>query len=155
MHILLTNDDGIHAPGLAVLADALLGRADVTVVAPAEERSGISHAITLHRGMTPRPFLKDSAHFGTAIDGNPADCVKLALLELLDSPPDLVLSGINLGQNAGISILYSGTVAGATEGTLLDVPSVDLSRATFEDPHWPTAARVAGEILDRVVMVLF
>lgn len=149
MHILLTNDDGIDAPGLHCLADALSPRHDLTVVAPDREQSGVSHALTLHRGMTPRETSRNGSPFGLAVDGFPADCAKLALDTLLEEPPDLVISGINHGFNAGVAVLYSGTLAGATEGAIQHVPSIALSVAWSPDPRWDTAARVARELVDR------
>jgi 5'-nucleotidase len=149
--ILLSNDDGIHAPGLHALHEAVQGLGDVRVAAPAGEQSAVGHAITLSDPIKCREIRKDGRPFGHAIGGTPADSVKLAVYALLDRPPDLVLSGINLGPNAGISVLYSGTVSAATEGTILGIPSVAVSLATFSDPLWDTAQRVARRVAELVL----
>jgi 5'/3'-nucleotidase len=129
MHFLLTNDDGIHAPGMAALIEALAPVADLTVVAPLNERSAISHAIAVFKPLLlePQPHRVPGGQ-AWALDANPADCVKYALSSALaDNPPDLIISGINRGQNAGTNILYSGTVAGAMEGALNGFPSIAIS----------------------------
>lgn len=116
MHILLVNDDGIHAPGLNSLHAELVKFAQVTVVAPAVEQSGVGHSITyLHPLLAHREYRQDE-FFGWKVEGSPADCVKLGIMELAQPRPDLVVSGINHGANVGINILYSGTVAAAIEG---------------------------------------
>ncbi len=150
MRLLLSNDDGIHAPGLAALYEALRDMAEVHIVAPEYERSAVGHAITIYDPLKTKKVYKDGAFFGYAVDGTPADCVKLALGALLPEPPDFVISGINLGPNAGISVLYSGTVSAATEGTILGIPSMAISLATFKDPVWDTAKRVAREMVARL-----
>jgi len=150
MRILLSNDDGIHAPGLAALYEALRDLGEITVVAPDAERSAVGHAITLSDPIRLREERRDGRLFGYAVGGTPADCVKLAVGALLPTPPDLVVSGINLGPNAGISIVYSGTVSAATEGTILGIPSMAVSLATFRDPLWPAAAAVARELVGRL-----
>lgn len=146
MRILLSNDDGIFAPGLSVLAESLKDLGDVLIVAPDTERSAVGHAITLSDPIKTREVRRNGERFGFAASGTPADCVKLAVCALMTDPPDLVVSGINLGPNAGISIIYSGTVSAATEGTLLGIPSLAVSLATFTDPHWDSAARAAREL---------
>lgn len=150
MKILLSNDDGIHAPGLSALREALRGLAEVHVVAPEAERSAVGHAITIYNPLKTKKIYKSGEFFGHAVDGTPADCVKLALSALLPEPPDLVVSGINLGPNAGISVLYSGTVSAATEGTILGIPSMAISMCTFKDPIWETAQHVAREMVMRL-----
>lgn len=125
--ILLSNDDGIESPWLLALRVALLDVADCFVVAPMRERSASSHAITLHgRIAAEKHFIKNEC-IGYRVDGTPADCVKLALCELCPRKPDLVVSGINIGENVGISIYYSGTVAAAREGAFAGIPSLSLS----------------------------
>jgi len=128
MKILLTNDDGIYAPGLRALRKELQQLGEVTVVAPATEQSATGHSVTL---LTPllvtEVFDEDGSSFGWAVEGRPADCVKLALLELLKSPPDLIVSGMNAGSNAGINVLYSGTVAAAIEGAFYHHTSISCS----------------------------
>ncbi len=150
MRILVTNDDGIHAPGIRVLADALRGLGEVTVVAPDAERSAVGHAITLADPIKVREVSLDGVRCAFAVGGTPADSVKLAVCALMSEPPDLVVSGINLGPNAGIAIIYSGTVSAATEGTLLGIPSMAVSLATFERPEWATAAQAARELARRL-----
>ncbi len=150
MRILLSNDDGIHAPGLAALHEALRDLGEVTVVAPDSERSAVGHAITLSDPIKTRWVSRPDGLAGYAVGGTPADSVKLAVCALLDEPPDLVVSGINLGPNAGISIIYSGTVSAATEGTILGIPSMAVSLATYRDPMWPTAAAVARRLARRL-----
>jgi 5'-nucleotidase len=151
MRILLSNDDGIHAPGLAALYGAVRDLGDVTIVAPDSERSAVGHAITLSDPIRIREERKDGAFYGYAVGGTPADSVKLAVCAVLKHPPDLVISGINLGPNAGISVIYSGTVSAATEGTILGIPSIAVSLDTYRDPIWDTAARVARDVAAQVL----
>ena len=151
MRILLCNDDGIHAPGLAALRAAVSGLGDVTIVAPASQQSAVGHAITISDPIKMHPVHQNGELFGYAVGGTPADCVKLACCALLDQKPDLVLSGINLGPNAGISAIYSGTVSAATEGTILGIPSMAVSIDTFVDPRWETAARAAREVTELLI----
>ena len=145
MRILLSNDDGYFAPGLERLAAALAPRAEITVVAPEADRSGASNSLTLDRPLTvrraPNGFL--------FVNGTPTDCVHLAVTGLLDRLPDLVVSGINLGANMGDDTIYSGTVAAATEGYLLGIPSIAISLASKTATHFETATAVALELLDR------
>jgi len=147
MRILISNDDGIHAPGIRALVDALKPLGEIYVVAPDSERSAVGHAITISDPIKAREIHKDGELFGTAVSGTPADCVKLAVCALLPEPPDLIVSGINLGPNAGISVIYSGTVSAATEGTILGIPSMALSLCTFSTPRWETAAHVAQHVV--------
>jgi 5'-nucleotidase len=143
MRILLSNDDGIHAPGIHALYDAVKDLGEIHVVAPDVERSAVGHAITLSDPIKTQKIHRNGDFFGYAVGGTPADCVKLAVYALMDKPPDLVISGINLGPNAGISVIYSGTVSAATEGTILGIPSIAISMNTFKDPLWDTAAHFA------------
>ena len=153
MAILLTNDDGIHAVGLQRLREAVGDLGTLRIVAPHEEQSAVGHAITLFDPIKTHPVQKDNGLTGVAVHGTPADCVKLAVCELLDEPPEFVFSGINLGANTGICVLYSGTVSAATEGAILGIPSVAFSLNTYQDPEWETAVevtrRVAGNVLKR------
>ncbi len=151
MRILVCNDDGIHAPGIHALQQAVQGLGDVHVVAPSAEQSAVGHAITLSNPIKCREVEKDGRPFGHAVGGTPADCVKLAVYGLLPGRPDLVISGINLGPNAGISVIYSGTVSAATEGTILGIPSMAVSLNTFSDPIWDTPARVARDLAAKVL----
>ncbi len=137
MKILLTNDDGIHAPGLAVLeAIAAQLSEDVTVCAPAEEQSGAGHSLTLHMPVR----LQQHADRRFAVTGTPTDAVNLALRKLFDTPPDLVISGINNGENLADDITYSGTISAAMEGALAGIPAIALSQAVREGGHGFAAA---------------
>ncbi len=128
MRILLTNDDGVYAPGLRALRQELKKLGEVTVVAPAGEQSAVGHSITLLTPLIVQEVLDDDHQaMGWAVEGRPADCVKLALLELLPAPPDVVVSGLNAGSNAGINVLYSGTVAAAIEGAFFQCTSFAVS----------------------------
>ena len=151
MRILVCNDDGIHAPGIGHLADALQDLGDVRVVAPAAEQSAVGHAITLSNPLKTHAVQRNGQPFGQAVGGTPADCVKLAVFALAGGRPDLVVSGINLGPNAGISVIYSGTVSAATEGTILGIPSIAVSLNTFSNPQWATGAHYARVMAGEVV----
>jgi 5'-nucleotidase len=145
MRILLSNDDGYFAPGLAQLATSLDDLGEVTVVAPERNRSGASNSLTLDRPM----HLRRAANGYLYVSGTPTDCVHLAVTGVLEHEPDMVVSGINLGANMGDDTIYSGTVAAATEGYLLGVPSIAISLASFEGRHFATAGRVARELVQR------
>jgi len=145
MHILVSNDDGYLAAGLAALADAMRPLGDVTVVAPEQNSSGASNSLTLHRPLT----VSQAANGYTYINGTPSDCVHIALTGLLDSRPDLIVSGINNGQNMGDDTIYSGTVAAAMEGYLFGVPAIAFSLVDKGFTHLDTAAAMAGEIVER------
>lgn len=152
MKILLCNDDGIHAPGISALHNALGKFGELQVVAPDTERSAAGHSITLTDPIKTLPVEKNGKHFGTAVSGTPADCIKLALCLLMkDSPPSLVVSGINLGSNTGISVLYSGTVSAASEAVILGIPGIAISLCTYQNPHWETAEKVAKEIVAKAI----
>lgn len=145
MRILLSNDDGYFAPGLAALAEALSRVADITVVAPERDRSGASNSLTLDRPLTLRRAPNGFFH----VNGTPTDCVHLAVTGMLDHLPDMVVSGINHGANMGDDTIYSGTVAAATEGFLLGIPSIAVSLAGHGEGHFETAAQVALELVQR------
>ena len=153
MRILLTNDDGIHAPGLWALFDAFAAHGEVTVVAPDRERSAVGHGITLHSPLRSSEVHVNGGRRGIAVNGKPADCVKLALHELMEQPPDLVVSGINPGANVGINLNYSGTVAAAKEAALYGIPSLAASIAGGPSDRMAEvgrfAYRVARELLDK------
>ncbi len=152
MKILLCNDDGIHASGIAHLHKAISHLGELHVCAPATERSAAGHAITIYDPIRTMPVDKPNGFSGIAVDGTPADCVKLAVSFLhKDDPPDLVVSGINLGSNTGISVLYSGTVSAASEAAILGVPAIAFSLCTYQNPYWETAAKIAAEIVAKVV----
>jgi len=141
MKVLLCNDDGVDAPGLWALYQSISEIAETLVVAPATERSAVGHGISVYNNITLRKHIREEHHWGYGLDGTPADCVKMALSTIMkDSPPDLVISGINRGQNTGTSILYSGTVAAALEATMAGLPAIAISQAlwvTDPDPDAP------------------
>lgn len=147
MRILLSNDDGCHAPGLRCLADALRDIAKVTIVAPDRNRSGTSHALTLERPLRVRHDEPGVA----CVDGTPTDCVHLAITGLLDHEPDMVISGINAGANLGDDVLYSGTVAAAIEGRFLGYPALAVSLASDAPQHYETAAQITRELVQRLL----
>jgi 5'-nucleotidase len=147
MRVLLTNDDGIHAPGLTALHRALRGAFEIHVVAPEVEMSAVGHAITLSSPLRVRPVWRSGAFFGHAVTGTPADCVKIAVQELMPEPPDVVLSGINLGANVGVNVLYSGTVSAATEGAFLGIRSAAISLDAIRDPDYRFPAAFAREVI--------
>jgi 5'-nucleotidase len=154
MRILLTNDDGIYAPGLRALRQELKQLGEVTVVAPATEQSAAGHSVTLATPLLVTEIFEDDGTtlIGWAVEGRPADCVKLALLELLPSPPDLIVSGLNAGSNAGINVLYSGTVAAAIEGAFYHVTAIACSLEYDKKIHdWPRAARYARQVVEQIV----
>jgi 5'-nucleotidase len=148
MNIMVTNDDGIAAPGIKALAEALLELGDVTVVAPDRERSAAGHSLTLHSPL--RVFELRDGWF--AVDGTPTDCVNMGIHSLLSSPPDLVVSGINHGGNMGDDITYSGTVAAAMEANLMGIPALAVSLATFgPSDRFPDAARIAVQVVREMI----
>lgn len=143
MHILLSNDDGIHAPGLRVLAEHLAGVGELTVVAPDRNRSGASHSLTLGR-----PLRVERMQPGWySVDGTPTDCVHLAITGLLDRAPDIVISGINAGANLGDDTLYSGTVAAAMEGRFMGLPAIAVSNVEHNAQHYDSSAAVILRLL--------
>jgi 5'-nucleotidase len=149
--ILLTNDDGIYAPGLAALYRELKRLGEVTVVAPESEQSAVGHSISLITPLRVKEVSLNGGVEGWAVSGTPADCVKIALAELLPEPPTLVVSGINLGPNVGINVLYSGTVSAATEAAILGVKGVAFSLNSYDmNADFAAAARLARELLERL-----
>ena len=154
MRILLTNDDGLHAPGLAALHSELLCLGEVCVVAPEECQSAAGHSLTVREALVCSQQKVNEELTGWAVRGRPADCVKLAIRELLDGRPDLVVSGINAGANVGINVIYSGTVAAAVEAAFFRIPalafSVALDCGQGEEQitqYMKLAASVAGQVL--------
>jgi 5'-nucleotidase len=145
MRILISNDDGYFAPGIERLAAALREHAQITVVAPERDRSGASNSLTLDRPL----FVRRAPNGFLFVNGTPTDCVHLAVTGLLDHVPDMVVSGINLGANMGDDTIYSGTVAAATEGFLLGIPSLAISLASKTAAHFETAAQVAVDMVQR------
>ena len=151
MLIMLTNDDGIFAPGLAALEKALAQLGDVQVVAPSTEQSGVGHAITFLTPLTAKEVFVGNVRRGWAVDGSPADAVKLGISALCPRRPDLVVSGINSGLNAGINVLYSGTVAAAIEGAFFGITSIAVSLEWTEHAAYGRAAEIALEVIAAVL----
>jgi len=145
MRILLSNDDGYFAPGITLLAEMLAPLAEITVVAPERDRSGASNSLTLDRPLMVRR-AQGRVHF---VNGTPTDCVHLAVTGLLKELPDIVISGINHGANMGDDTIYSGTVAAATEGFLLGIPSIAISLVAEGGGHLHTAGRIAVDLVSR------
>jgi 5'-nucleotidase len=152
MQILLTNDDGIYAPGLAAMERALERLGTVNVVAPAIEQSGVGHSITFLTPLMAKEVFDGERRRGWAVEGSPADCVKLALGELCPGP-DLVVSGINGGLNLGINVLYSGTVAGATEGAVFGIKSVAVSLEYDEHAKFDEAAELSVRLIEQILAI--
>jgi 5'-nucleotidase len=153
VRILLTNDDGVYAPGLRALRKELQKLGEVIVVAPATEQSAVGHSITLLTPLLVQEVLdEDNQFLGWAVEGRPADCVKLALLELLPEPPDVLVSGLNAGSNAGINVLYSGTVAAAIEGAFFRCTSIAVSlEYTKPKLAFPPAAELARRVIEQIL----
>jgi 5'-nucleotidase len=153
VRILLTNDDGIYAPGLRAMRAELRKLGDVTVVAPATEQSAVGHSITLLTPLLVQEVMDEQNQpMGWAVEGRPADCVKLALMELLPEPPDVVISGLNAGSNAGINVLYSGTVAAAIEGAFFQRTSIAVSlEYTKPKLNFPKAAELARRVIEQIL----
>jgi 5'-nucleotidase len=146
MRILASNDDGYRAPGLRVLAAYLRRFAQVTVVAPERDRSGASNSLTLEYPLRTR-VMEDGV---VSVEGTPTDCVHLAITGLLESEPDMVVAGLNAGPNLGDDVIYSGTVAAATEGRFLGLPAMALSMNSYQPRHYETGGRVALELVQRL-----
>ncbi len=154
MKILISNDDGILAPGLAALYWAVADMGDVTIVAPDSPQSAAGHSITLSHPLTVREVKIDSPKplVGTSVDGRPADCVRLAIRNLMSEPPELVLSGINAGANVGINVFYSGTVAAAAEAAMCDIPAVAFSATmTSGEVDFERAAKLCRWTLEKLL----
>lgn len=152
MQILLTNDDGIYAPGLAAMERQLSELGQVCVVAPATEQSGVGHAITFLTPLVVQEIFVKDHHRGWAVEGSPADCVKIAVAEFCPRRPDLVISGINGGLNAGINVLYSGTVAAAIEGAFFGITSVAVSLEYDEHAQYDKAATLAIRVIREILV---
>ena len=151
MRILLTNDDGVYAPGLAAMERVLRRLGKVSVVAPLREQSGVAHSITFLTPLQARKVYVNDKHWAWTVDGSPADCVKLAVSTLLPERPDLVVSGINGGLNAGTNILYSGTVAAAAEGAFNGITSIAVSLQYDENEPFQQAADLAVRVISKVL----
>lgn len=150
MNILLTNDDGIYAKGLWALYEKFTLRHDVTVVAPDRERSAVGHGITLYQPLRTTMVNINSGCMGYAVNGTPADCVKIGLMEILDIKPDIVISGINPGANVGVNINYSGTVAAAKEAALCKVPAIAVSLQGRQAADYDYAAHFTATLAENV-----
>lgn len=146
MRILLSNDDGYLAPGLRALADALRPLAEVDVVAPDRDRSGASNSLTLELPIR----AWEAEHSYIRVEGTPTDCVHLAITGLLEREPDMVIAGINSGPNMGDDVIYSGTVAAATEGRFLGYPAIAISMSVHQPQYYASGARVAAELVERL-----
>lgn len=151
MKILVSNDDGIDSAGIFALVESLKEIADVIVVAPHKEQSAVGHAITMQTPLRVLEYQKNGKFFGYAVDGTPADCVKIGIRNLMSSPPDLVVSGINHGSNTAINIIYSGTVSAAREAAIMDVPSIAISVTSHAVYDFSVAAKVAKLLSLKVV----
>ncbi|MBC8124723.1 MAG: 5'/3'-nucleotidase SurE [Candidatus Kapabacteria bacterium] len=151
MRILVTNDDGIDSDGIYALVQAMRRLGDVVVVAPDRQQSAVGHALTVASPLRATKVHRDGSFYGWAINGTPADCVKLGVSTLLDHRPDMVVSGINHGSNTSVNAIYSGTVSAATEGTLMGIPSMAVSLATFDETADMTlSAEVAYDVASRL-----
>ena len=152
MRILLTNDDGIFSEGIQVLKEYLDIIAEVTVIAPDRERSTISHAITLRKPLKIREIKIKGKSWGVSINGTPADCVIVGLLEIMkDNKPDLIVSGINHGPNLGNDIIYSGTVGAAMEGAMRNIPSLAVSINGYKNFEFNSASRFTKKIISNLI----
>ncbi len=152
--ILISNDDGIDAPGIIALVAALQGLGELHIVAPINEQSAVGHAITIRSPVRTRPWsLPESVECvaAHAVTGTPADCVKIAVDKLLPRAPDLVVSGINQGPNTAVNIIYSGTVSAATEASILDIDSIAFSLCSWTRSDFETAGRIARLIAEKVL----
>lgn len=151
MKILITNDDGIHSDGIYKLKLALDKIGDVLVVAPDTERSAVGHAITISDPLRVIEVEKDGKFFGYAVNGTPADCVKIGISCLMEGTPDIVVSGINLGPNTATNIIYSGTVSAAAEGVIMGVPSMALSINSFTLKEYDYTCKLAIELVNKIL----
>lgn len=151
MRILLTNDDGIYAKGIEALYETLICEHEVTVVAPETEQSAVGHSITFLNPLRVKSVQRNGRFFGYALDGTPADCVKIAIAELLKPPPEIVISGINKGANVGVDVIYSGTVSAATEAAVMGVPSIAVSIDSFRTSDFSAAQKFIPGLLAMVV----
>lgn len=151
MKILVTNDDGIYSAGIAALAKALKEIAEVTVVAPSEEQSAVGHGITMKYPLRVNRYYHNGSFFGYAVEGTPADCVKMGIRNIMGESPDLVFSGINHGSNTAINIIYSGTVSAAREAAIMDVPAIAISVTSHEAKDFSYAGKVAKLLAKEVI----
>ena len=147
MKILVTNDDGIYSPGIYSLWEAAKEFGSVFVVAPDSQKSAVGHSITISKPLFIDKVTRENGFKGFSISGSPADCVKIGIKKILDTKPDLVLSGVNLGSNLGNNIIYSGTIAGAMEGAMQDIPSIAFSLDSFNPDSFKTSKMVIRKLI--------
>lgn len=150
MKILVTNDDGIDAAGIAALAKSLSEIGEITIIAPRYEQSAVAHGITMHTPLRVHEYYKNGNLFGYAVEGTPADCIKIGIRNILKETPDLVVSGINHGSNTAINIIYSGTVSGAREAAIMDVPSIAISVTSHAVKDFDYAGKVAKLLAKKI-----
>ncbi len=151
MKILISNDDGIDSPGIAALAKEMKKIGEVTVIAPRTEQSAVGHAITMKIPLRITEYFKNGDFFGYAIDGTPADCLKIGIRNILKTKPDIVLSGINNGSNTAINIIYSGTVSAAREAAIMDLPAIAISQTSHDSKDFSYSAKVAAKLTKLVL----
>jgi 5'-nucleotidase len=149
--ILITNDDGIYAPGILELYKSLKDMGNTTIVAPLIEKSAVGHAITISDPLRVVEVERDGKFFGYAVNGTPADCVKLGVQCIVKSKPDIVVSGINLGPNTAINIIYSGTVSAAAEAIIMGIPSMAISLTTFTKQEFGYAGKIARHLTKQIL----
>lgn len=150
MKILVSNDDGIQSKGIYALVGALKEIANVTVVAPAQEQSAVGHAITMQIPLRIVKTYKNGEFFGYAVNGTPADCVKIGVRNIMKEPPDLMISGINHGSNTAVNIIYSGTVSAAREAAIMDIPAIAISVTNHEVTDFDFASKVAKMLAQEI-----
>ena len=149
--ILITNDDGIYAPGIFQLYKSLKDLGLVTVVAPLIEKSAVGHAITISDPLRVIEVERDGAFFGYAVNGTPADCVKLGVQCIVVKKPDIIISGINLGPNTATNIIYSGTVSAAAEAIIMGIPAMAISLTSFSSKHFSYAGKIALQLTKEII----
>lgn len=150
--ILICNDDGVDAPGIIALAEAIQGLGQLVVVAPVDQQSAVGHAISIRMPLRARPWaFQGEVGAALAITGTPADCIKLAVSTLLPRKPDLVVSGINQGPNTAVNVVYSGTVAAAVEASILGIDAIAFSHCHWTSTDYSTSKQVARRITDQVL----
>jgi 5'/3'-nucleotidase len=150
LRILVTNDDGIDSEGIQALVDSLKPIGEVTVIAPLKEQSAVGHAITMQIPLRITDHYKDGKFFGYAVDGTPADCVKIGIRNIMQDSPDIVVSGINHGSNTAINIIYSGTVSAAREAAIMDVPSMAVSLTNHAAKEFAFAGKIAKMLTQEI-----
>ena len=150
MRILISNDDGIESAGILALANVLKEIGEITIVAPLKEQSAVGHAITMQVPLRVVRYSKNGTFFGYAVNGTPADSVKMGIKNIMKAPPDIVISGINHGSNTAINIIYSGTVSAAREAAIMDIPSIAISVTSHTATDFRFAAKVAKMLVHEI-----